>query len=131
MAVQNCIPGSFSIGFLWYIFSWNTYLVLHHHFNCTIFDNDGPWEDTTIDEPELFQSDPSEFKKIEEENDLCDCDPDHKESQTVQRSAGASLGGFGAQMEDGTTVIVCTKCGGRFYEDESYNQDKNGFDPIF
>ena len=37
----------------------------------------------------------------------------------VQRARGANLGEFGGQVEDGTTVIVCTECGGRFYEVES------------
>ena len=90
-----------------------------------MFDNDGPWENNTIDDP---IAEP-EFEEVEDENDLCDCDPEYKESQTVQKSAGASFGGFGGQMGDGTTVIVCTNCGGRFYEEESENQ--SGFDPMF
>ena len=41
----------------------------------------------------------------------------------VLRAHGVNLGGFGGQVEDGTTVIVCTKCGGRFYEEERGGMD--------
>jgi len=84
-----------------------------------MFDNDGPWKDTTINQSDPLVEDQGEFKEVEDENDLCDCDPEYKESQTVQRSTGASFGGFGGQLGDGTTVIVCTKCGERFYEGEA------------
>lgn len=84
-----------------------------------MFDNDGPWENTTIGQSNPLEEDQSEIKEVEDENDLCDCDPKYKESQTVQRSTGASFGGFGGQLGDGTTVIVCTKCGERFYEEET------------
>ncbi|WP_338727195.1 hypothetical protein [Haladaptatus sp. DJG-WS-42] len=94
-----------------------------------MFDNDGPWENNTIEDP--LETAPSEFEEVQDDNDLCDCDPEYKESQTVQRSTGATFGGFGGQMGDGTTVIVCTKCGGRFYEKDSDQQRGNGFDSMF
>ncbi|MFQ3285227.1 MAG: hypothetical protein ACI9TI_002597 [Natronomonas sp.] len=95
-----------------------------------MFDNDGPWKNDTIEEINLSGGEPSEYEEVEDENDLCDCDPQYKESQTVQQSAGANLGGFGGQVSDGTTVIVCTKCGDRFYEDKEETRGGNGFDPM-
>jgi hypothetical protein len=71
--------------------------------------DDGP-VDTPLDK--------SQATKIENESDLCDCDPKHKETQTVQQKRGGKLGPIGGQHGDGTTVIICTKCGGRFYEDD-------------
>ncbi len=96
-----------------------------------MFDNDGPWENDPIDDSDIFEAQNSEFEEIEDDDELCDCDPEYKESQAVQQSAGASLGGFGGQLEDGTTVIVCTNCGGRFYEEQDDHQMAGGTDPLF
>lgn len=67
--------------------------------------------------------DKSEYTEVESESDLCDCDPKYKESQAVQQRKGGKLGPIGGQHGDGTTVIICTKCGKRFYEDD------DGFGP--
>lgn len=95
-----------------------------------MFNSDGPWENNPIDEPledpELFGDDASDFEEVQDENELCDCDPDYKEAVPIQRSAGASFGGFGGEIGDGTTVIVCKKCGGRFYEEEPEHQEARG-----
>ena len=80
-----------------------------------MFDEDGLKENSPITDTHPFAD---EIEEVDDESALCDCDPEHKESQTVQQSTGLSVGGFGGQMGDGTTVIVCTKCGGRFYENE-------------
>ncbi|WP_348609984.1 hypothetical protein [Halobaculum rarum] len=93
-----------------------------------MFNNDGPWENNPIDEEDPFGEDESEYELIEDDSELCDCDPEYKESQVVQKSAGASLGGIGGQMGDGTTVIICTNCGGRFYEEEDDQHQNSGFD---
>jgi hypothetical protein len=95
-----------------------------------MFDNDGPWENDTIEGTDPFSEDPSEYEEVEEESDLCDCDPKHKESQTVQQSAGVNFGGFGGKVGDGTIVIVCTKCGGKFRGDEERASGGSGFDPV-
>ncbi|MDS0220143.1 hypothetical protein NDI54_02135 [Haloarcula sp. S1AR25-5A] len=71
-------------------------------------------DDGPVDEP----IDKSQYTEVESEHDLCDCDPKHKETQTVQQKKGGKLGPIGGQHGDGTTVIICTKCGGRFYEDD-------------
>lgn len=85
-----------------------------------MFDKDGPWENSPIDEPladaELFGEDYAEFEEVDDKNDLCDCDPKYKDVVPIQRTTGASFGGFGGEIGEGTTVIVCKKCGGRFYE---------------
>lgn len=83
-----------------------------------MFDRDGPEENTPIDTPELFEDDFAEYEEMDDENDVCDCDPKYKDSHPIQQSTGVNLGGFGGQVGDGTTVIVCRKCGGRFYEDQ-------------
>ena len=95
-----------------------------------MFDDDGFWENNTITDPvqDLDASDKTESQDSEEKK-LCDCDPKYKESQTIQRSTGANFGGFGGQVGDGTTVIICTNCGGRFYEEE-YEGSTDGFGSI-
>ena len=40
-----------------------------------MFDNDGPWKNDTIEEINLSGGEPSEYEEVEDENDLCDCDP--------------------------------------------------------
>jgi hypothetical protein len=100
-----------------------------------MFNNDGTEQNNTIEDPfnqsDLLEDPPSDFKEVEDDDELCDCDPKHKESQTVQRSAGASFGGVGGKVGDGTTVIVCTKCGGRFYEDKDSSRGTNDLNSLF
>jgi hypothetical protein len=93
-----------------------------------MFNNDGPRENTTIDAPELFKDDPSEFEEVDDEDDICDCDPKYKDSHPIQQSAGVNFGGIGGQKGDGTTVIVCRNCGGRFYENK---EDDTGMDMMW
>lgn len=66
----------------------------------------------------------------EGDSGLCDCDPEHKEVRTVQRSKGASIGPLGGRHGDGTTVIVCKNCGKRFYEDDSDSGPLSGQGPL-
>lgn len=56
--------------------------------------------------------------EMEQKGELCDCDPEYKDTQTVQKSKGGNIGPIGGNHGDGTTVIVCRNCGERFYEDE-------------
>lgn len=98
-------------------------------------DRDNPFEDELFEES-IIDSEPlyakkGEYEKVEDDTELCDCDPEHKESQPIQRSRGVSLGTLGGEVGEGTTVIVCTKCGGRFYEEESGSDGTNGFDLTF
>lgn len=63
-----------------------------------------------------------DLETVEDESELCDCDPKYKETQTIQKSSGVSFGGFGGQVGDGETVIVCKNCG-KMFEVEDTRQD--------
>ncbi|QKY20128.1 hypothetical protein B4589_006945 [Halolamina sp. CBA1230] len=74
-------------------------------------------DEGTEEEPELQQA--------ENESELCDCDPDYKETAVIQKSTGASFGGFGGNRGNGTPVIICKSCGQQFEATES----SEGFGP--
>jgi len=81
------------------------------------FDGNPPYatEDTKVEDR---PHESPQYTEVETETDLCDCDPEHKETQTVQRNQGGKLGPVGGQRGNGVTVIICTKCGERFYEED-------------
>lgn len=84
--------------------------------------------DKMFDEPENgFDplEGPAEVEQVEDENDLCDCEPKFKEAQTIPKSAGASLGGLGGQIGAGDTVIVCKNCG-KMFDVEDTRKDESG-----
>lgn len=51
--------------------------------------------------PVVALEDGTSYTKVENEGDLCGCDPEHKETQTVQRSKGASSVQSGGRAEMG------------------------------
>ncbi|WP_232702653.1 hypothetical protein [Halobacterium wangiae] len=76
--------------------------------------------------PVAGEGDVEEVDDVDEEGVLCDCDPEYRHPETVLKERGASLGGLGGQFAEETTVIICTNCGTRFYENESYRNDNSG-----
>lgn len=72
-------------------------------------------------------SEDEQVKEAEDESDLCDCDPKHKETQVIQKSKSGRIGPFGGGSGDGTPVIICKNCGQKF----EVNEDKEGFGPGF
>jgi hypothetical protein len=74
---------------------------------------------------ERSSSKEGEVEEAEDESDLCDCDPKHKETQVIQKSKSGRLGPLGGGSGDGTPVIICKNCGGKFEAKE----DDGGFGP--
>lgn len=69
----------------------------------------------------------SELQEADDEGDLCDCDPKHKETAVIQKSTGANLGPLGGNRGDGTPVIICKNCGQQFEAKDT----SDGFGPGF
>ena len=75
--------------------------------------------------PEAGTGDRKEVEDVDDDGNLCGCDPEYKHPETVLKERGASIGAgigsIGGQYAEETTVIICTDCGNRFYEDESHS----------
>ncbi|AHG05361.1 hypothetical protein HALDL1_13565 [Halobacterium sp. DL1] len=120
-----------------------------------MFEDDGSEKTNPIEDPIDIETDPFQdpidevdldigdfgipvaeegsIEKVEDVNEdsvLCDCGPQYKHTETVLKERGASLGALGGNYAGETTVIICTDCGTRYYEDESYQNDSSGLNSL-
>lgn len=73
-----------------------------------------PFEGNQLAEGGQWPEEEVDRQEAEDESDVCDCDPSHKETQVIQESTGAKIGPIGGNRGDGTPVIICKNCGHQF-----------------